>query len=211
MHRSLAAFGASAVLIALTCTGCGKDSEGADTAPRPAAGAPGALSGADAAVPSGVREQAGSYGAAFLGDGRRFSAPGSDSEEEGGPQYQLTVTPKSVLVGALPAPGGGAGPATGHHWEAVRVAFANTGWDTYEGILGNSLSVLDSEGRSHRPVTKVEKLTVGDTMDGSGELLLGEQATAWVVFDLPDGASAEQLLFRWGGTKTVNTQRGWRL
>ncbi|MFD7551911.1 hypothetical protein [Streptomyces sp. NPDC059816] len=219
MYRSLSALGASAVLIALACTGCGKG--GTDTAAPAREGGPGSrsaaapaagpLSGADAAVSAGVREQAGAYGAAYLGDGRRFSAPGSDEGDGDEPQYQLTVTPKSVVVGALPAKGGGTAPAAGQHWEAVKVSIANTGWDTYDGILARSLSVLDSAGRAHKALTDVKKLTVGEALDADGELLLGEQVTAWAVFALPDGASAEQLRFRWDNTKTVNTHRGWRL
>ncbi|MER5493037.1 DUF4352 domain-containing protein [Streptomyces sp. NPDC002454] len=215
VYRSLSALGASTVLIALACTGCSAgttDGAASPAAPRsPAAGAPGPLSGADARVSAGVSEQAGTFGVAYLGDGRRFNAPGSAEGEDEEPQYQLTVTPKSVVVGALPAKGGGTGPAAGQHWEAVKVSLANTGWDTYEGILARSLTVQDSEGSSHTALTKVEKLTVGEVLDVEGELLLGEQVTGWVVFALPDGASAEQLHFRWDNTKTVNTHRGWRL
>ncbi|MGX2998540.1 hypothetical protein JNUCC64_30470 [Streptomyces sp. JNUCC 64] len=215
MHRSLSALGASVVLIALTCTGCVLDGVEDNASPSASrtpgtTGAAGPLSGADSGVSSGVREQAAAYGAAYLGDGRRFSAPGS-AKGDGEPRYQLTVTPRSVVVGALPAKDKGKGPAEGEHWEAVRVSIANTGWDTYDGILARSLTVLDSEGRSHKALSKTGKLTVGSVLDAEGELLLGEQVTAWAVFALPDGASAEQLHFRWDNTKTVETQRGWRL
>ncbi|MFF2848033.1 hypothetical protein ACFVT5_17200 [Streptomyces sp. NPDC058001] len=203
MHRSLAAVGVTCLMVAITCTACAReditDNAAAAPASTPAAGAEQAV----AAVPSPVRQ-----GAGYLGDSSALDLPVPDRppmsrapDRSGAPQSaaQLTVTPDAVVTDARPASGGGRRPADGEHWDAVRVDVTNTGWDTYEGPIGDAFTLLDSGGRGHRPVPGVAGLTVGEPLDPRGRLLLGERADGWVTFSLPADATASELRFRHPG------------
>ncbi|MFJ6571821.1 hypothetical protein ACIQNU_30895 [Streptomyces sp. NPDC091292] len=195
MHRSLAAVGVSCLMAAITCTACGR----ADVTDN----APGARQAVAAVSSPGHRTTA------YLGESRALDLPVPDqpaisrAAEKTGvrkPPAQLTVTPDAVLTDARPAANGGRGPADAERWDAVRVQVTNTGWDTYEGGIGDSFTLLDTGGRSHRPVPGIAGLTVGDTLEPRGRLLLGERADGWVTFSLPGDATASELRFgdaRW--------------
>lgn len=127
----------------------------------------------------------------------------------GSPDTELTTALNAFVRGAVPDPAG-PGPAPGERWDAVEVTVTNTGWAVYDGRIGESFTLIDTEGHAHPAFAPESKLTVGETLTGQGTLQLGQRARGWIVFSLPTDATPARLRFRWNDG-AADSQTVWTL
>ncbi len=169
----LAALAAAATLV---LAGCGSDSS------EPEADAAGSTSVAAATTAPATTAAAETTAAAS-----DFGPPVTLKTLSGEP-LEVTLLqledPAESDVGALE-------PAEGRRYMAAELRIANTGSQEYDDTPSNGADVVDTEG--------VEwAASVFDPVDpGFGSLTIpaGETVTAWISFEVPEGATLETLKF----------------
>ncbi|TQM58057.1 TIR domain-containing protein [Humibacillus xanthopallidus] len=103
----------------------------------------------------------------------------------------VTVT---KVVDPTTATDGISSPSPGSRFLAVEITIKNAGTAAYEETPANCARLVDGSGRGYDTET-VLSVAAGPVFDTSVRLRPGEQATGYVVFDIPTSAEAAYVQF----------------
>jgi archaellum component FlaG (FlaF/FlaG flagellin family) len=177
---------AAAVIVTLAVVGVlvlgrnGGGGTGVSGATPPSRGPTSSVSGTTPSTPGGPSARAAQLGQAI-------TLTGID------PATRAAVTVTKV-VDPTTATDGISAPLPGNRFVAVEITIKNTGTVAFEETPVNCARLVDGSGRGFDTET-ILSVAAGPVFDTSVRLRPGEQATGYVVFDIPTSAEAAYVQF----------------